>query len=111
MIGKRKGRVGDSPLCGAGTYADGEAGAASATGHGEAILRVCLTRAVVDFIRAGLTAREAAERGLSCLNRVNGEAGLIAVDARGNLGIAFNTERMARAWVAGPDRAGAAFLR
>jgi beta-aspartyl-peptidase (threonine type) len=111
MIGKRPGRVGDTPLCGAGTYADGEAGAASATGHGEAILRVCLTRAVIDLIRAGRPAQEAVEHGLYCLTRVNGEAGLIAVDRRGNLGIAFNTERMARAWIQGPGRAGAAFHR
>lgn len=111
MNGKRRGRVGDSPLPGAGTYADGEGGAASATGHGEAILRVCLTHAVCGLMRAGESAQAAAERGIAGLARVSGDAGLIAVDRRGGFGIAFNTERMARAWIAGPDRAGGAFNR
>src|SRR5262245_49434006 len=57
--GKRPGRVGDSPIPGAGTYAD-EAGACSATGHGEAILRVVAARAALDRLRAGASAAEAA---------------------------------------------------
>lgn len=111
MTGKRRGRIGDSPLPGAGTYADAEAGAASATGHGEAILRVCLTHAVCGWMRAGECAQAAAERGVRSLGRVKGEAGVIAVDRHGGFGVALNTERMARAWIAGPEHAGGAFNR
>ena len=48
MVNKLAGRVGDSPLIGAGTYADDEAGACSTTGHGEAMIRVCLAKTAVD---------------------------------------------------------------
>jgi beta-aspartyl-peptidase (threonine type) len=62
--GKRPGRVGDSPLVGAGTFADDEGGAASATGHGESILRVCMTRFAVDLLRGGpRRCRRRARRG------------------------------------------------
>jgi beta-aspartyl-peptidase (threonine type) len=108
---KLRGRVGDSPILGAGTYADDEGGAASATGHGESILRVTLTRACVDRMRQGAPAPVAAEAGLVALTRVKGEGGLILVDRKGGLGLAFNTERMARGWVDAQGRAGAAFAR
>jgi beta-aspartyl-peptidase (threonine type) len=94
MVGKRPGRVGDSPLPGAGTYADDEAGAASATGHGERILQVTLTRAAIDLMRAGAPAREAAPRALATLDRIAGRAGLILVDRAGGTAAAFNTTSM-----------------
>ena len=99
MNGKLPGRIGDSPVIGAGTYADDEAGAASATGHGEAIMRVVLTRAVIDRLRQGAEAMDAAALGIRELKRVNGEGGLIIVDRQGRVGFAFNTARMARAWI------------
>jgi beta-aspartyl-peptidase (threonine type) len=107
---KRPGRIGDSPLPGAGTYADDRGGAASATGHGESILRVCLTQVAVMQMRHGQSAQAAAETALAELARIGGEGGLICVDGRGGHGLAFNTERMARAWIAA-DGAGAAFAR
>jgi beta-aspartyl-peptidase (threonine type) len=87
--------VGDSPLAGAGTYADDDAGAASATGHGERIIQVGLTRAAIDLMRAGVPAPEAAARALATLDRVAGKAGLIVVDRAGRTGAAFNTTSMA----------------
>jgi beta-aspartyl-peptidase (threonine type) len=95
MTGKRPGRVGDSPLAGAGTYADDEAGAASATGHGERIIQVGLTRTAIDLLRAGASAEEAARRAIATLDRVAGKAGLIVVDRAGHIGAAFNTRSMA----------------
>jgi beta-aspartyl-peptidase (threonine type) len=95
MVGKRPGRVGDSPLAGAGTYADDRAGAASATGHGERIIQVALTKTAIDLLAAGVPAGEAASRALAALDRVGGKAGLILVDRRGAVGAAFNTRSMA----------------
>ena len=98
------GRVGDSPVLGAGTWADDAAGAASATGWGEGILRVLLTRTVIDRIERGAAAGEAARAGLERLKRISGKGGVIVVDQHGQGGIAFNTPRMARGWL-DPDGA------
>jgi L-asparaginase / beta-aspartyl-peptidase len=95
MVGKRPGRVGDSPLAGAGTYADDQAGAASATGHGERIIQIALTKVTVDLLRAGLTPVAAARRAIATLaDRVGGYGGLIVVGRRGGPGVAFNTRSM-----------------
>lgn len=95
MVGKRVGRVGDSPILGAGTFADDESGAASATGTGEAIHRFGLTRYVCDLLRAGLTAQQAADVAIARFGaRVAGSGGLIVVDPRGGVGIARNTVTM-----------------
>jgi beta-aspartyl-peptidase (threonine type) len=95
---KAAGRVGDTPIIGAGTYADDRFGAASATGWGEAILRVLLTKSTVDHLAAGLDVEFAADKALSMLDRVRGKGGLILVDRHGRLALRFNTPRMARAW-------------
>ncbi|MBI4509836.1 MAG: isoaspartyl peptidase/L-asparaginase [Deltaproteobacteria bacterium] len=92
---KRRGRVGDTPLCGCGTYADDLRGAASATGHGESIVRVNMTRALVERLGAGMPAHEAAWATVDELgSRVEGHGGIICVDARGQVGYAHNTHRM-----------------
>jgi beta-aspartyl-peptidase (threonine type) len=104
MIGKRPGRVGDTPLAGAGTYADDQAGAASATGHGERIIQVGLTRAAVDLMRAGCPAPDAAGRALAALDRVAGTGGLVVIDRAGRVGAAFNTLSMP--WAARGGAAG-----
>lgn len=92
--GKAPGRVGDSPIPGAGLYADDAAGAVSATGQGEAILRVVLSKFVCDRMGAGLTARDAVAEGIRELGVVGGEGGAIAVDREGRVGIACNTPAM-----------------
>ncbi|HUS67292.1 MAG TPA: isoaspartyl peptidase/L-asparaginase family protein [Kofleriaceae bacterium] len=92
---KRVGRIGDTPLAGCGTYADDEGGAASATGIGEAIIRVTMTRVCVDAMRGGATASRAAWAAVDELARVTGgQAGIIACDARGRLGAALSTSTM-----------------
>lgn len=68
-----------------------------------------LTKTVCDRLAAGLPIQQAAEEAISTLDRVEGEAGVIAVDAAGNLGIAFNTQRLARAWVDTSGREGSGF--
>ena len=93
---KAAGRVGDTPIVGAGTYADDRLGAASCTGWGEAILRVVLAKAAVDALAGGSPPDRAARAAVLRLTRVDGFGGLLLVDAKGRLGIAFNTPRMAR---------------
>jgi len=103
---KRRGRVGDTPLAGCGTYADDRAGAASGTGTGELMIRVTLTRVVVDHMRAGRSAQEAADLGMAELvERVGGDAGVICVDRAGRIGMARSSEMLphARATVTEPE--------
>jgi beta-aspartyl-peptidase (threonine type) len=96
---KRPGRVGDSPIIGAGTYADDRLAAVSATGHGEPIIRVTLSRLVADLVGAGRTASEAAAEGIGVLGtRVAGQGGVIVVGPTGEPGFGYNTPAMARAW-------------
>ena len=95
MVGKRPGRVGDSPILGAGTYADDLAGAASATGDGEAALRLGLTRYAIERMRGGSGAQTAADEAIEAFGaRVAGKGGIIVVSARGEIGIARNTATM-----------------
>jgi len=95
---KKPGRVGDSPLCGAGTYADNETGGASATGFGEGIIRTLMTRSACDCLR-GHDAMQAARMGIELLHRrVQGHAGLIMLDNRGEYGFYHNTDHMAFAY-------------
>jgi beta-aspartyl-peptidase (threonine type) len=97
---KLAGRVGDSAVIGAGTYADDRAGAVSATGSGEAIMRCTLARAVADDLRRGIDPVRASESALHALAAdVGGDAGLIAIDPFGRIGCARNTEYMPVAWL------------
>jgi beta-aspartyl-peptidase (threonine type) len=101
---KLPGRVGDSPLIGCGCYADGETGAVSSTGFGEAIMRVVLAKTACDFLRpASSTPARAAQAAVQLLaKRGKGTGGLILLDKNGNPAFAFNTPRMAYALV-NPD--------
>jgi beta-aspartyl-peptidase (threonine type) len=96
---KRPGRVGDSPIIGAGTYADDLLAAVSATGHGEPIIRITLARLIADLVGSGRSASEAAAEGIRILGaRVGGQGGVIVVGPSGEPGFAYNTPAMARAW-------------
>lgn len=95
--GKAVGRVGDSPIPGAGLYADDAAGAVSATGEGEAILRTVLSKFAADRMGAGLSAQEAIAEALAELGRVGGEGGLIAIDRNGRIGAGTNAPFMSHA--------------
>src|SRR5262249_4324633 len=95
---KRRGRVRATPPGGCGTYADDRAGAASGTGTGELLIRVTLTRVVVDHIRGGRSAQEAADLGIAELvERVGGDAGVICVDRAGRIGVARSSEMLPHA--------------
>ncbi len=92
---KLPGRVGDSALIGAGTYADDALGAVSATGLGEAIIRVVLAHRVADLLRDGRDPTAAARVGIHALaQRTSATGGLIVVDPLGRVGCAANTPQM-----------------
>jgi beta-aspartyl-peptidase (threonine type) len=93
---KAPGRVGDTPIIGAGTWADDRLGAASCTGWGEAILRCVLAKTAVDGLAGGRPPSRAAAAAVRELPRVDGHAGVILVDRSGRAASAFNTPRMAR---------------
>jgi beta-aspartyl-peptidase (threonine type) len=95
---KLPGRVGDSPLVGCGAYADNRTGAVSATGLGEALMKVVIAKTACDFIASGMTARQAADAAIAVLaGRTTGEGGLIVLDRLGGVGIAHNTPYIAHA--------------
>lgn len=98
MTNKRPGRVGDSPLIGAGTYADDRTAAVSCTGHGESFIRVAAAHDVcARMAYAGATLHEASEAVVhQALAAIGGTGGLIAVDRQGNVCLPFNTEGMYR---------------
>ncbi|HOA23494.1 MAG TPA: isoaspartyl peptidase/L-asparaginase [Aggregatilineales bacterium] len=101
---KMSGRVGDSPLIGCGAYADNLTGAASATGHGESLMKLVVCKTACDLMGTGLTAQEAADEVIRRLSdkRIDGLGGVITIDREGRTGCAFNTPHMARA-VVRPD--------
>lgn len=98
MVGKRPGRVGDSPLLGAGTYADDALGAASATGAGEGIMRIALCTRIVHALAC---AEQPGHAGLDVLTlmkqRTGALGGAIMVDRLGRIGWARSTQSMAYA--------------
>ena len=99
---KLAGRVGDSPVVGAGAYADNHCGAVSATGWGESILKVLLSKTVCDLM-ATHNASEAARQGIERLaRRVNGLGGVIGIDRHGEYAFAYNTPKMAFAYLRAP---------
>lgn len=100
MTNKRFGRVGDSPIIGAGTYANNHTCAVSCTGHGEFFLRGVVAYDVSCLIEyKGMTLKHACEYVVKDkLVKLGGEGGLIAVNAQAELELVFNSEGMYRAW-------------
>ena len=100
MTDKRYGRVGDSPLIGAGTYANAHCGV-SATGWGEFYIRTVAAHSIcsrVDWLKEPLA--KAAETVInSDITKLGGNGGAIALDAQGNIAMPFNTDGMFRAWI------------
>jgi L-asparaginase / beta-aspartyl-peptidase len=102
VAGQRLGRVGDSPLVGAGTWADDDTVAVSCTGHGESIIRAALAHEVDALLRhADLPLEEACVAAIEGLARFGGDGGLIAVNARGEVAAMFSSPAMTRAWRVG----------
>lgn len=99
---KLPGRVGDTPIAGAGGYADNLTAAVSATGHGESLMKVLISKQVCDYVGQGLPAGVACEFAIRLLaERVQGEGGVIAIDRFGRTGLAFNTTAMPYAYAHG----------
>ena len=99
MTGKRFQRIGDSPIIGAGTYADDRSCAVSSTGHGEVFIRAAVAHDICARIRfGGLGVGEAARQVIfGELPALGGEGGVIAIDAQGEIAMEFNSEGMFRA--------------
>ena len=103
MTNKRFGRVGDSPIIGAGTYADNETCAVSCTGDGEYFIRSAVAHNVTAMMRyGGKSVEQSAAAALEKVGKLGGTGGLIALDGRGNFATPFNTSGMYRGWI-GPD--------
>ena len=99
---KQFGRIGDSPIIGAGTYADNESCAVSATGAGEFFIRWTVAYDIAALMKyRGMSVKQAAEEVIhKKLTPVKGaEGGVIALDAKGNFAMPFNTEGMYRGWI------------
>ncbi|MGA2623955.1 MAG: isoaspartyl peptidase/L-asparaginase [Bacteroidota bacterium] len=98
---KYPGRVGDSPLIGCGSYADNAIGGVSTTGWGEAMIKVVMAKTVIDLMEINYEYPQiAAEKGIELLHRkVDGYGGVTVLNNQGKFGVAFNTPRMARAYI------------
>lgn len=92
MAFKMRGRVGDSPIIGAGLYVDNEVGAATSSGVGEEVVRICGSHTVVELMRQGFTPEEACKKTVERIVKKRGaqakelQVGFIAVDNKGNVG-------------------------
>jgi beta-aspartyl-peptidase (threonine type) len=99
MTNKKFGRVGDTSIIGAGTYADDNC-AVSCTGHGEFfILGVTAYDVAARMKYKGLSLEDAANETIGHLTSIGGQGGMIAVDAGGNITLRFNSEGMYRGFV------------
>lgn len=104
---KPPGRVGDSPLIGCGAIADSLVGGVSATGEGEFLMRIMISRVVLDCLQQGSSPGEAAAHAIDLLGkRVQGKGGVICLNGSGQTGYAFNTPGMAVAYINGKGETG-----
>lgn len=100
MNNKKFGRVGDSPIIGAGTYADNKTCAVSCTGEGEYFIRQATAYDVSALMEyKGFTVAQAATEAIKKVAQLGGEGGLIAIDNQGNISVPFNTSSMFRGWI------------
>ncbi|KAG7260883.1 hypothetical protein CRUP_018920 [Coryphaenoides rupestris] len=102
MLNKMEGRVGDTACIGCGGYADNKVGAVSPTGHGEAIMKVTLSRLILFHMEQGLSSDKGSDLGLATMKeRTGGLGGVVTVDPQGRWAARFNTNQMAWAAVQG----------
>jgi L-asparaginase / beta-aspartyl-peptidase len=101
LVNKRWGRVGDTPVIGAGVFADNETCGVSATGYGEQFLRTVLSKTVSDHVYfKGMDAKDAAKAGIEYLvAKVNGEGGVIVIDNAGRCAAAQSTSGLIHGWI------------
>jgi beta-aspartyl-peptidase (threonine type) len=102
MTYKKFGRVGDAPIIGAGTYANNDSCAVSATGWGEFFIRIGVARDIAAQMEyQAMPIQRAADRVIKeKLQKMGGDGGIIAIDKFGNMAISFNSEGMYRAYIA-----------
>ncbi|MBR9997330.1 MAG: isoaspartyl peptidase/L-asparaginase, partial [Cyclobacteriaceae bacterium] len=100
ITNKKYGRIGDTPIIGAGTYADNQSCAVSSTGHGEYFIRKVVAYDIAAKVKyTGMTVQEACEQVIfEELPAIGGSGGVIALDRKGNIAMVFNTEGMYRAF-------------
>jgi beta-aspartyl-peptidase (threonine type) len=101
IVNKRLGRVGDSPIVGAGVYADNETCAVSATGFGEDFMRTVISKTIADamYFKGG-DARTGVDEGITYLQRkVRGRGGVIVIDKAGNCASGYTTKRMIHGYI------------
>lgn len=105
MTGKVVGRIGDTPVLGAGTFADNAAGAVSTTGHGETIMRYALAARIAGRMELLDEGAQAATQAVleAMQQRLGNGAGAIAVDRHGDVGIWWTSPKMAWAWQSGDE--------
>jgi len=102
MTNKKWGRVGDAPIIGAGTYANNDTAAISATGWGEFFIRAVVAHDISALIEyKGLSTDEAAQTVINKVGKLGGDGGVIAIDRMGNIALPFNSEGMYRGWIKG----------
>jgi len=100
MTNKKYGRIGDTPVIGAGTYANNNTCAVSCTGHGEYYIRLGFARDISALMEyKNLTVTEACKEEMEKLSELNGTGGVIALDAKGNIAMEFNTSGMFRGYI------------
>ncbi|PUB83527.1 MAG: L-asparaginase [gamma proteobacterium symbiont of Ctena orbiculata] len=101
MVNKRMGRVGDSPIIGAGVFADNQTCAVSTTGFGEDFMRTVLAKTVSDAMELlNFDAKGAVEYGIEyLLRKVKGRGGMIVIDHQGNCAADFTTQKMIHGWI------------
>lgn len=101
LTNKHFGRVGDTPIIGAGTYADNATCAVSGTGHGESFMRGMVAHDIAALMEyRGMTVNAAAEQVvMEKLVKINGTGGVIALDGNGNIAMPFNTPGMYRGYI------------
>jgi beta-aspartyl-peptidase (threonine type) len=105
MTNKRFGRIGDSPIIGAGTYANNSTCAVSATGDGEFFIRSVVAHdiaALLDY--RSLPLQKAAETVIDKVGKLGGTGGVICLDSKGNIALVFNSEGMYRAYMDETDK-------
>lgn len=102
LTNKHPGRVGDSPIVGAGTWADDRSAAVSCTGTGECFIRACFGHEVhARMVYSGWDLARAFQHGLDEVRAMGGRGGCIGIDREGNIALPFNSKVMYRAWFDG----------
>jgi beta-aspartyl-peptidase (threonine type) len=100
MTNKKYGRIGDSPIIGAGNYANNKTCAVSCTGHGEYFIRLGVARDISALMEyKNMNVADACAEEIRKLGELGGTGGVIALDAKGNIAMEFNTSGMFRGYI------------